>query len=43
MPTSVKEVMDLSWDELVFALTHTTEIRAVVDKGKAALLSELES
>ena len=38
-------VKDLSWDDLklVFALTHATEIRAVVDNGDDALRSELES
>ena len=36
---------NLSWDDLnlVFALTHGTEIRAVVDNGDDALRSELES
>jgi hypothetical protein len=45
MPTSVDEVKDLSWDDLnlVFALTHATEIRAVVDSGGEALRWELES
>ena len=45
MPTSADEVKNLSDDELhlVFALTHATEIRAVVDNGDKALRSELES
>ena len=45
MPTSVDEVKKLSWDELnlVFALTHVSEIRAVVDRGDDALRSELEA
>lgn len=44
MPTSVEEVENLSWDELnlVFATTHAHEIRAVVERGDAALRSELE-
>ena len=45
MPTSVDEVKGLGWDELnlVFALTHATEIRAVVGRGAGALRTELES
>ena len=45
MPTSVDEVKNLSWDELnlVFAMTHVFEIRAVVDRGEDALRSELEA
>ena len=45
MPTSADEVKNLSDDELhfVFALTHATEIRAVIDNGDDALRSELES
>jgi hypothetical protein len=45
MPTSADEVKDLSRDDLnlVFALTHAMEIRAVVDNGDDALRSELES
>ena len=45
MPTTADEVKNLSWDDLnlVFALTHTMEIRAVVDNGDDALRSELES
>jgi hypothetical protein len=45
MPNSVDEVKNLSWDELnlVFAMTHATEIRAVVDRGGDALRSELEA
>ena len=45
MPTTADEVKNLSWDDLnlVFALTHATEIRAVVDNGDDALRSELES
>ena len=44
MPTSVDEVKNLSWDELnlVFAMTHVSEIRAVVERGDDALRSELE-
>ena len=44
MPTSVDEVKNLSWDELnlVFALSHAPEIRAVVERGDDALRSELE-
>ena len=43
MPTSVDEVKNLSWDELnlVFAMTHAPEIRAVVERGDDALRSEL--
>ena len=43
MPTSVDEVKNLSWDELnlVFAMSHVTEIRAVVERGQDALRSEL--
>ena len=43
MPTSVDEAKNLSWDELnlVFALTHAAQIRAVVDNGDDALRSEL--
>jgi hypothetical protein len=43
-PTSVEEVKALSWDELnlVFALPHANEIRAVVYRGKEALLAEVE-
>ena len=39
------EVKNLSWDDLnlVFALTHAMEIRAVVDNGDDALRSALES
>ena len=45
MPASVEEVKNLSWDELnlVFAMTHAPEIRAVVERGDAALRSELEN
>ena len=45
MPTAADEVKNLSDDELhlVFALTHATEIRAVVDNGDEALRSEVES
>jgi hypothetical protein len=45
MPTAADEVKNLSDDELhfVFALTHATEIRAVVDNGDDALRSEVES
>ena len=44
MPTTADEVKNLSDDELnfVFALTHATEIRAVVDNGDEALRSEVE-
>jgi hypothetical protein len=44
MPTTADEVKNLSWDDLnlVFALTHVTEIRAVVDNGDDALRSELD-
>jgi hypothetical protein len=44
MPTAADEVKNLSDDELhvVFALTHATEIRAVLDSGDDALRSELE-
>jgi hypothetical protein len=43
MPTSVDEVKNLSWDELnlVIALSHATEIRAVLDLGDDALRSAL--
>ena len=39
------EVKNLSWDDLnlVFALTHAMEIRAVVDNGDDALRPALES
>jgi hypothetical protein len=45
MPTSADEVKNLSWDDLnlVFALTHAMEIRAVIDNGDVALQSEVES
>jgi hypothetical protein len=45
MPTSVDEVKGLGWDELnlVFALTHATEIQAVIGRGEDALRSEVES
>ena len=45
MPTTAGEVKKLSWDDLnlVFALTHATEIRAVVDNGDDAIRSEVES
>ena len=45
MPTTADEVKNLSWDDLnlVFAMTHAMEIRAVVDNGDDALRSELES
>ena len=35
---------NLSWDELnlVFAMTHAAEIRAVVENGDDALRAELE-
>ena len=44
MPSSVDEVKNLSWDELnlVFAMSHAPEIRAVVERGGDALRSELE-
>ena len=44
MPSTVDEVKDLSWDELnlVFAMSHASEIRAVVEDGDDALRSELE-
>ena len=44
MPTSVDEVKNLSWHELnvVFAMSHASEIRAVVDGGDDALRSKLE-
>jgi hypothetical protein len=44
MPTSVDEVKNLSWDELnlVFAMSHASEIRAVVERGDDALRSALE-
>lgn len=44
MPTSVDEAKNLSWDELnlVFAMTHVSEIRAVVERGDDALRTELE-
>ena len=43
MPSSVDEAKHLSWDELnlVFALTHAAQIRAVVDHGDDVLRSEL--
>ena len=42
---SADDVNNLSDDELylVFALSHATAIRAVVEKGDGALRSELES
>ena len=45
MPTSADEVKNLSDDELyhVFALTHATQIRAVVENGDDAIRSELEN
>ncbi len=45
MPTTADEVKNLSWDDLnlVFALTHAMEIRAVVDNGDDALRSEVEN
>jgi hypothetical protein len=45
MPTAADEVKNLSDDQLylVFALSHATEIRAVVEKGDGALRSEVES
>ena len=44
MPTTADEVKNLSWDDLnlVFAMTHAMEIRAVVDNGDDALRSEVE-
>jgi hypothetical protein len=44
MPTSVEEVKALGWDELnlVFALTHAAEVRAVIDNGEDALRAEVE-
>jgi len=44
IPTTADEVKDLSWDELnlVFAMTHVSEIRAVVERGDDALRSALE-
>lgn len=44
MPTAADEVKNLTDDELhlIFALTHATEIRAVVDNGDEALRSEIE-
>ena len=45
MPTAADEVKNLSDDELyhVFALTHATQIRAVVENGDDAIRSELEN
>ena len=45
LPSTADEVKNLCWDDLnlVFALTHAMEIRAVVDNGDEALRSELES
>ena len=45
MPSSAEEVENLSWDQLnlVFALLHASEIRAVVDRGDYALRAELRS
>ena len=45
MPTTADEVKNLSWDDLnlVFALTHAMEIRAVVDNGDDAIRSEVEN
>ena len=45
LPTAADEVKNLSDDELyhVFALTHATEIRAVVENGDDAIRSELEN
>jgi hypothetical protein len=44
MPTSAAEVDTLSWDELkfIFAISHAQAIHAFVDRGEAALRSELE-
>ena len=45
MPTSANEMKNLSDDELyhVFALTHATQIRAVVENGDDAIRSALEA
>ena len=42
MPTTADEVKDLNWDDfnLVFALTHATEKRAVADNGADAPRSD---
>lgn len=43
MPSSAEEVENLSWDELnlVFAMSHASEIRAVVEHGDEALRLEV--
>jgi hypothetical protein len=45
MPTTADEVKNLSWDELtlVIALSHTMEIRAVLDDGEETLHSAIRS
>jgi hypothetical protein len=45
MPRTAEEVKNLTDDELhlVFALSHATEIRAVVDDGDNALRAKVES
>jgi hypothetical protein len=44
MPASVAEVEALSWSEMkfIFAISYAQAIRAFVDHGEGALLSELE-
>ena len=44
-PSGAEEVKNLTDDELhlVFALSHATEIRAVVDDGDDALRAKVES
>jgi hypothetical protein len=44
MPTSVDNVKNLSWDELnlVIALSHATEIRAVLNLADGAIRSGLD-
>ena len=43
LPTTVDEVKRMSWSELrlVFALSHVTEIKAVVERGDSALRDEV--
>jgi hypothetical protein len=45
MPRTAEEVKNLTDDELhlVFALSHATEIRAIVDDGEDALRANVES
>jgi hypothetical protein len=44
MPTTAAEVDTLTWDELtfIFAISYAQAIHAFIDRGEAALHSELE-